>query len=470
MRLLPTLACLLPLTAWAADGPGNDAELKTALRRVLAHGDLSDLPYLSKTLGLGLRVLKPDLRNQYIDPTTNFRAIATKSPPSLLASSLSYSVEFITSRQSSRVELEFSTRTCPPLREWSKEWNIRLDRSFDPHGAGESQQLQWPGPEGIALEVFSHSRGGCSASLRQIVPRRVRLVAPESVKAVAGALSIGQIADLLAAGDLRDYGHVARILRTELIPLPGATQAGLLYSGSIELARVIPGVDPAGSAYYGDDTGWVAPPSFTRAPRALAEREVNLVLIIDSESTCLPPSRLDSELQRRAIDVSTRRPDGRQPIYSVTGENLIELDVAAPAECLEQLRFRQVTSVAQSVKTPAMFPVRESLDEASSSLTLAATQKIDAIMKHVSALERVPLKQIGILQCQDSIVTASEREAAVLLASRIQDAFASKGIAAEKIVRGTDVDPQNALDCGGRIIGERDDSGPIFVVVTVQID
>ncbi len=469
MRRLLFLALLFPLTACVTERPATDAELKAALRRVLAHGDLSDLPHLSRTLGIGLRLAAPDLRYPHIDPATNFRAIATTNPPSLLASSLNYYAQYNESRQSSRLQLDFSPRSCLPLREWAKEWNIRVDRSFDPHGAGESQELKWPGPEGIRLSNFYNSLGGCSAGLEQVVPRRVQFRPPKSVKAAAGRLSIDQVVDLLAAGDLRNFLQVARILRTELIPLPGVAKGGLLYHGSIEMARVMPGVDPWMTAYYGDDTGWVAPPSFTAAPRALAEREVTLQLMVDFESNCIPLATLDSAVQARAIDASTRRPDGRQPVYTVSGEHRIELGVAAKGDCVEQLRYRQVTDAAHSVQTPMMFPVRESMDEGFVALHRAASARIDAIMYHVNALGPVPLSRIEIKQCREGGASAAEVDAALLLGQRIKDAFISKGIAPEKIALDAEVDPYGSIECAGRVEGERDGSGPAFVVVVPLI-
>jgi hypothetical protein len=465
MRRLLFLALLVPFTACASEKPANDAELKTALHRVLTHGDLADLPHLSRTLGIGLRVAAPDLRYPHIDPATNFRAIATTNPPSLLASSLRYEAQYSESRRSSRLQLDFSPRSCLPLREWAKEWSIRVDRSFDPHGAGEWQELKWPGPEGIRLNNFYSSRGGCSASLMQLVSRWVRFSPPKSIKAAAGRLSIDQVVDLLAAGDLRNVQQVARILRTELIPLPGVVKAGLLYRGSVEMAQVVPGVDPWQTAYYGDDTGWVAPPSFTAAPRALAEREVNLQLMVDFESNCIPLAALDSAVQSRSIGASTRRPDGRQPVYTVPGEHRIELGVAATRECVEQLRYRQVTDAEHSVKTPVMFPVRESLDEGFVALNRAALARIDAIMYHVNALGPVPLSRMEIKQCREGVASAAEVDAALLLGQRIKDAFISKGIAPEKITLEAAVDAYGSVECAGRVEGERDGSGPAFVVV-----
>jgi hypothetical protein len=469
-RLLLLVTLLVPLTSWASDGPATDAELKTALRRVLAHGDLSDLPFLSSTLGLGLRVARPDLQNQYLDPATYFRAIATRNPSSLLGSSLSYEAEYNERRQSSRMQLEFSPRSCMPLRDWGKEWNIPVDREFDPHGAGDWQELKWPGPEGVSLSLFHNSRGGCDASLVQITSRRVRFSPPKSVRRAAGAFSIDQAVDLLALRDLRDFAQVARILRTELIPLPGADKAGLLYKGSLVMARVIPGVDPRMSVYYGDDTGWVAPPSFTRMPFALAERVANLELMMDFESNCLSLADLESAVAARAINVSTRRPDGRQPIYSVSGEHRIELGVAMKGECVGQLRYRQVTDIAHSVKTPLMFSVRESLNEDSGSLTRAATSKIDSIMHHVNRLGDVPLKQVVLKQCRDDVPSAADVEAARRLADRIKDAFTSAGIAPEKIGAAAEMDLNGSGECAYWIAGELDGSGPLFVTVTVLID
>jgi hypothetical protein len=469
MRRLLFLALLVPLTACVSEKPASDVELKAALRRVLAHGDLSDLPYLSKTLGIGLRVAAPDLRYPHIDPATNFRALATTNPPSLLASSLNYSAQYVESRQSSRLELDFSPRSCLPLREWAKEWNIRTDRSFDPHGAGESQELKWPGQEGIRLSTFYNARGGCSAGLDQVVSRRVEFRPPKSVKAAARRLSIDQVVDLLAAGDLRNFSEVARILRTELIPERGVAKDGLLYRGSIDMARVMPGVDPWRTVFYGDDTGWVAPPSFTAAQRALAEREVNLQLMVDFESNCIPLASLDSAVQSRAIGASTRRPDGRQPIYTVSGENRIELGVAAKGECVEQLWYRQVTDAAHSVKMPMMFAVHESLDEGSVSLNRAALGRIDAIMYHINALGPVPLNRIEIKQCREGVASAAEVDAALLLGQRINDAFLAKGIAPEKIELGLEVDPYGSIECGGSSVGEREGSGAAFVVVVPLI-
>jgi hypothetical protein len=469
MRRLLFLALLVPLTAYASENPATDAELKAALRRVLAHGDLSDLPHLSRTLGIGLRVAAPDLRYPHIDPTTNFRAIATTNPPSLLASSLNYYAQYIESRQFSRLQLDFSPRSCLPLREWAKEWNIQVDRSFDPHGAGETQTLKWPGPEGIRLSNFYNARGGCSAGLDQVVSRRVQFSPPKSVKAAADRLSIDQAVDLLAARDLRNFSEVARILHTELVPLRGVTKDGLLYRGSIDMARVIPGVDPWMTAYYGDDTGWVAPPSFTAAPRALAERDVILQLMVDFESNCIPLAALDSAVQSRAIGASTRRPDGRQPIYTVSGEHRIELGVAATGKCVEQLRYRQVTDAEHSVKSPVVFAVRESLDEGFASLNPAAFGRIDDIMYHINALGPVPLSRIEIKQCREGVASAADVDAAQLLGRRLKDAFISKGIAPEKIVLEPQVDPRGSIECGGRVQGEREGSGPAFVVVVPLI-
>jgi hypothetical protein len=187
--------------------------------------------------------------------------------------------------------------------------------------------------------------------------------------------------------------------------------------------------------------------------------------MVDFESNCIPLAALDSAVQSRAVGVSRRRPDGRQPVYTVSGEHRIELGVAATRECVEQLWYRQVTDAAHSVKTPVMFPARESLEEGSVALNRAALARIDAIMYHLNALGPVPLSRIEIKQCREGTASAAEVDTALLLGQRIKDAFISKGIAPEKIALDTDVDSNGSVECARRVEGELDGSGPAFVVV-----
>jgi hypothetical protein len=474
LLLLALAGAIFPAAA-ISQGPSNTDDLKVALHDVMAHGDLSDLPFISKTLGIGLRLTRPESRRTpYARPCCN--AIATANPAALYATGLSWEASYreTSAVRYSRIDLTFLPRTCPPLGAWAHEWKLPLQRDTDPHGAASFEEVRWPVPgaraahdalpeaagasEGIQLQITRPAKGGCSGQLTQIKSREVVLKPPQSVSQVSGGLSASQIVNVAEIGDLRDYLHVASVLGADLIAEPAAARDGYLYDGHVLLGRVMPGTDPGSFQYYAFDTGWKSPPAFFYTPPHLAERTVTLRLELDTEALCISPTELRAELQRRAPSYALRN-DGDAPIFEWRASNLISFGFHVLNGCVAGVGFGQITDIARNVRVPVVFPMSDLVDLQSHLLSAAANRNIDNVIYRLRTLNGTAstsghpgeLKEIDLYGCR--VATSNPKggnDRVGMLANAIADRLVAQGVAREQIKFQDGLDSASAQSCSDR--------------------
>jgi hypothetical protein len=403
-RLLSLAAWTLSSLAAAGPGPQNNDQLKDALHAVLVHGDLADLPQLSANLGIGLRLLRPESRlSAYARACC--RAIATANPPALIASGLQWEAGYSELRNDTRIDLTFVPRTCFALNDWAKDWRVHVEHDDDPHGAASFQTVHWPGASGITLSLTELSDGtGCNVRLMQFKSGPLTLSPPPSVDPPSGGFSALQIVQIAKSGDLRDYETVAKILATPLRAEPGSVRDHLLYHGHLQAGEVVPGLNPAGFEYFGNDSGWEYRPSFVYQPQHLAERAVTLQLEVDIEARCISTRDVEQEIDKQHVERSTKQPNG---VYEIEGEHRINFGFQTVNGCVARVGYKQVTDAAEHISVPVIFFAKDSLRTSDNGLTEDALRKLDLLTKRVKALpERSPrnhpvrLQQISISTCE----------------------------------------------------------------------
>jgi hypothetical protein len=118
IELLLLGALLLPLRAPAEDNQAAESSLETAFHDVLAHGDRSDLDFLSKSLGLTFELTQPESIEPGGPRETRVRVIGV--PPYLVAGGLSYDLGSRAADGTTSIYLRFQPRQCLPLSKWAK--------------------------------------------------------------------------------------------------------------------------------------------------------------------------------------------------------------------------------------------------------------------------------------------------------------------------------------------------------------
>jgi hypothetical protein len=450
MRRLLQLALLCPLAAWAATGPDTPAALNAALHDVLVHNDLSDVDALSRTLGLGLRLLKPAPHDPHV--RDSIQAIPTANPTSILASGLSYYADIPNKTGNSSITLSFQPRSCPDLRQLASDWHQPVTEGMLTDAAGMSESTQWNGQGGIGLNII-YTSGGCTVSLSQPSPKALPVTAAQIPRRMSTKTLLRQVVDLLAVGDLRAITRTARIFHTEFVTAPDEMRRGRFYKGYAMLAYVIPGVDPGLFYYSADDTGWVSPPAFFVTPRHLSERMASLRFKVDTEAACFSASDIERELARRSINYVTEAPPAldtgyADSIYSVTGENRLILTATSVGRCVDYVDFSQVTDIQHSVSTPIIFPVLTSYDAQSGTLSDAAIGKLDWLM---ARLKGVSLKSIEIQAFHSADSTDEEKRGGLQLAQLVKQSLLDKGVRPQHLQVAAAQPRPPAFEEGGKI-------------------
>lgn len=410
-RLLSSAAWVaLSSVAAAGPGPQNNDQLKDALHAVLVHGDLADLPQVSASLGIGLRLLRPESRlSPYVPPCCT--ATATANPPALMASGLGWDAQYNKVRNDTRIDLTLLPRTCFALNDFAKDWRVPVERSFDPHGVASFQNVQWPGAGGIELSVAVLSDGtGCDVRLMQRKPGQLALRPPDSVAPLNGGFSALQIVEIAKSGDLRRYDTVARILAAELRADPGSERDNLLYHGHIKLGEVVPGLNSSGFEYFGNDSGWEYRPSFAYQPQHLAERTVTLQLEVDIEAKCIATQDIEQTIKGQHLERFFKQPEGR---YEIEGNHRISLGFQKVNGCIARLWYQQITDAAEHISVPVVFFASDSVRAQGDGLTERALRKLDLLTRKITELpERNPknrpvmLQEISVAVCEQGVDAA----------------------------------------------------------------
>jgi hypothetical protein len=346
MDILPSLvlgSMLATGVAAAQEAPApyiwTDDRIQAAFREVLAHGDLSDIGFLQKTLGLELKIIEWEL--PYGSDTVETRAEATTNPSYLIPYGTSYQLEKNTREGTTQILAHFNIRSCPSITAWGSSWNLQVQDSSgmadDMETNVSNQTLKWqPDPEAIVLERTAIG-DGCFLELKQHEHGALSLPKPPTPTPGPGTELLERVIDLVVAGDLRDYLRTGRILHVEL-----STSAELrghrLYNGGAEAEQIIP--DTIGFSYYVNDTGWFAAghPVFQRKR---VPKRASLDIDVDTTTNCISPEHLAKRMWQRHLSFSKGK-NNQGPTLQVSqrGE-VFTVGYDVQAGCISELRLRQ---------------------------------------------------------------------------------------------------------------------------------
>jgi hypothetical protein len=191
---------------------------------------------------------------------------------------------------------------------------------------------------------------------------------------------------------------------------PGSVRDHLLYHGHIELGEVVPGLNPAGFEYFGNDSGWEYRPSFVYQPQHLAERTITLELEIDIEARCISTRDIEQEINRQHLERFITQPGGG---YDIEGNHRISFGFQTVNGCVARLGYRQITDAAEHISVPVVFFTSDSLRTQDNELTDRALRKLDLLTRRVKALpearvknKSVALQQISISVCEYGVDAA----------------------------------------------------------------
>jgi hypothetical protein len=346
MNILPSLALgsmFATGVAAAQEAPApyiwTDYRIQTAFHDVLAHGDLSDIGFLEKTLGLELKIIDWEL--PYVNDTVETRALATTIPSYLIPYGTSYQLVKNTREGTTQILADFNIRPCPSITAWGSSWNLQVQDSSgvadDMETYVSNQTLKWqPDPQAIVLQRTAIG-DGCFIELKQHEHVALSLPKPPTPTPGPGTELLEQVIDLVVAGDLRDYLRTGRILHVEM-----STSAELrghrLYHGGAGAEQIIP--DTIGFHYYVNDTGWFVAghPIFQRKR---VPKWASLDMDVDTTTTCIPPEHLAKRMWQRHLSFRKGK-DNQGPTLQVSqrGE-VFTVGYDAQAGCISELRLRQ---------------------------------------------------------------------------------------------------------------------------------
>lgn len=327
----------------------TDQKIEAAFHDVLAHGDLSDIDFLAKTLGLKLEVMQWEtpVRKERLET----QVMATGVPSYLAPYNLRYDLTRNTEDGTTRIKFFFYIKSCPDLERWGREWNhpvqAKTDGTMDGEHSSATQSIPWQqSGEGIVLQRTQVDEA-CFFTLEQTRVASLSIPKPPTTPPGSGTELRDQMIDLAAAGDLRDYQRTARILHTEM-STHSELRGQLLYDGGAMPERIIPGTDTRFFLYEVDDTGWfdAGHPVFMhrRAPRTAM-----LWISVDPIANCISPESLEA----RARQVHTRfiketSKDSGWSLRTIQQGNELSLSYTIRDSCITTFQLNQTTDVAHS--------------------------------------------------------------------------------------------------------------------------
>jgi hypothetical protein len=346
MGILPSLvlgSMLATGVAAAQEAPApdiwTDDRIQAAFHEVLAHGDLSDIGFLQKTLGLELKIMEWEL--PYVNDTVETRAEATTNPSYLIPYGTSYQLVKNTREGTTQILAHFNIRSCPSITAWGSAWDLQVQDTSgladDMETYVSNQSLKWqPDPEAIVLQLTGIG-GGCSIELKQHEHVARSLSKPPTLTPDPGTELLEQVIDLVVAGDLRDYLRTGRILRVEM-STSGELRGHRLYKGAADAEQIIP--NTIGFSYDVDDTGWfiAGHPIFQRKR---VPKWASLNIDVDTTTTCISPEHLAKRMRQRVLSFS-KGEDNRGPTLQVSqrGE-VFTVGYDVQAGCISEIRLRQ---------------------------------------------------------------------------------------------------------------------------------
>lgn len=329
----------------------SDQKIEAAFHDVLAHGDLSDIAFLAKTLDVELEV------TQWQEPAIlpkdrlETRVIATRVPSYLPAYGTVYALQKNLKDGTTRITLSFNIQSCPDVSPWGTSWNQKVSSTegVATDGGPEfmTETLRWDeNPEGIVLQRTVGPF--CLYTLQQQTHADVSIPKPPAPTPGPGTELLEHIVDLIAAGDLRDYLRTGRILHATM-STDGKLQGHWLYEGQASPLSIIPGTDPSFFLYYVNDGGWINRSGGLSYDHHRGPRTARLWISIDTLTTCISPASLEAEMLRKLIHYRTVSPkDGPPYLISFQLGNAFAIRYDLRGTCIGRFSLDQETDFAHS--------------------------------------------------------------------------------------------------------------------------
>lgn len=327
----------------------TEEKIETAFHDVLAHGDLSDIGFLGKTLGLTFEVLEWENSSQFQKELSASSAVATAVPSYINPYDISYSLLSNTKTGTTLIRLMFQFKTCRNLGPWGKDWNLPVvtgsGMATDGGPSYQSWEIRWQADEESIVfnEVAIDS---CRVDLTQNKHAALSISPPPPPATTPGAGTelVEQVIDLVAAGDLRNYLTSARILHTEMSTY-GEVRAHQLYKGGARPGQLISGTHSRYFLYYANDSGWIDTSILgIYSPPRHGPRTVQVEIPVDTAANCISPESLEARMRQRHIHF---RKAG-QALRTFQQGNQLSISYHLWASCIWQLDLDQVTDVAHT--------------------------------------------------------------------------------------------------------------------------
>jgi hypothetical protein len=335
----------------AAADAWSDQRIETAFHDVLAHGDLSDIGFLARTLGLELEVVEWQQPSILPKGLLETRVIAKEVPSYLPAYGTLYELKQNTGDGKTQIYVLFDILSCPDLSPWGKAWNQQVASSEDTATDGGpefmTETIRWDkNPEGIVLQRTVGPF--CQFTLTQHTHAALSVPRPPESKPGPGTELLEHIVDLIAAGDLRDYMRTAHILHTTM-STDGKLRGHWLYEGEASPSSIIPGTDTSFFMYYVNDSGWINRTGGLMYDHHRGPRTARLWISVDTVTTCISPASLEAQMLRKLVHYRKLSPkDGRPYLRSFQLGNAFTIGYDLDESCIGMFRLEQETDFANS--------------------------------------------------------------------------------------------------------------------------
>jgi hypothetical protein len=324
--------------------------IEAAFHDVLAHGDLSDVDFLSRTLGIELEVIRPEeqafpmlLGGQSIQA----RATATKTPSYIAPYNTNYLIAKNAKDGTTHIMFFLEVPSCPDLVPWGKDWNQKVEESngvsTDDGPTFTNQWILWlQNPQGVTLGRMQSDT--CGFTLDQKTTAAVSIPKPAVSMPGPGTALVEQIVRLIVAGDLRDYLKTARIFHIRM-STKGQLRRHQLYEGNVDPAEIIPGTTSGLFMYFVNDAGRIFEP-FTGSHGG-GPRTVRFWLSIDTRANCISLDRLKSEMHLQHVRFREESGKDFGPyLRTVRKGNSFALGYEMDGPCISMFKLEQQTNYA----------------------------------------------------------------------------------------------------------------------------
>ena len=330
----------------------TDQKIEAAFHDVLAHGELSDIGFLARSLGLDLEVVQWEKPSSMQKQSIETEAMATGVPSYLAPYRMSYSLSRNTKDGTTGIWLSFAIKSCPDLSPWGIDWKQQVKTSesvsTDAGPIFSRQSIRWhQDAEGIVLERTTDSNGSCGFTLTQNKHAALSVPEPPATTPGPGTVLLKQMIDLIVAGDLRDYLTTARILHTEMSTY-GKLRGHRLYDGGATPDRIIPGTDTRLFMYFVNDTGWINTNPFVFSRRR-GPRSASLWIAVDTVTNCISSESLEALMHQRHIRFRKKSDRNSGPfLRTFQHGNMLSLSYYPQDSCIQEFNLEQETDFVHS--------------------------------------------------------------------------------------------------------------------------